>query len=59
MLNAREDITYIYVFIGVIPALALITLTVTDNNIIIKETPERIVSETCHNLLGCIAACTS
>jgi hypothetical protein len=51
MLDAGEDIAYIYVFAGVIPALAIVTLTVTGNNMIIRKAPERIVSETAHAAL--------
>jgi hypothetical protein len=55
MLNAREDIAYIYVFASVISALALVTFTVIDNNMIIRKVFERIVSETAHITLALAA----
>jgi hypothetical protein len=56
MLNAREDAANIYVFPGVIPALTLVTFTVAGNNMAVKETPEKIVSETTHVTLILAAA---
>jgi hypothetical protein len=51
MLDAKKDTAYIYVFAGVIPALIIVTFAVTGNSIIIKKTPEKIVSETAHTTL--------
>jgi hypothetical protein len=56
MLNAKKDTAYIYVFADVIPALTIVTLAVTGNNITVKKTPERIVSETAHITLTLTAA---
>jgi hypothetical protein len=41
----------IYVFTNVIPALTLIILTITDNNVTIKKAPEGIISETAYTAL--------
>jgi hypothetical protein len=46
MLDAGENITYTYVFTGMIPALISVIFTIIGNNMAISETPERIVSET-------------
>jgi hypothetical protein len=56
MLNARKDITNIYVFTGVIPALTLITFTVTGNNMTVREIPERIVLKAAHAALILVTA---
>jgi hypothetical protein len=51
MLNARKDAANIYVFISVIPALILITFTIADNNMIIREVPEKIISKAAYTTL--------
>jgi hypothetical protein len=56
MLNVRKDITYIYVFTGVIPALTLVIPTVTGNNVAVREFPEKIVSKTAYVTLVLAAA---
>jgi hypothetical protein len=56
MLDAGEDVTYIYVFIGVMLALALVIFTVADNSVVVREVPERIVSETAYVSLILAAA---
>jgi hypothetical protein len=58
MLHAGKDITYIYVFTGVIPAFVIVIFAVTDNNIVIRKSPKGIVSETAYTALVSILAQT-
>ena len=56
MLDAGEDAAYTYVFAGVVPALALVTLAVAGNGMTVREALEGIVSETAHAALILAAA---
>jgi hypothetical protein len=56
MQDAGEKTTYTYVFTGVMPALILVTLTVTGNSVAVEKTAEGIVSETAHATLASAAA---
>jgi ABC-type Fe3+-hydroxamate transport system substrate-binding protein len=51
MLHAREDVAYIYVFAGVIPALTIIISAVAGNSVTIREPPKGIVSKTAYATL--------
>ena len=56
MLHVGKDAAYIYVFIKIMPALALVTFAVTDNDIIVGEPPKGIVSEATYAALVLAAA---
>jgi hypothetical protein len=56
MLDAGEDTAYTYVFAGVVPALAIVTLAVAGDGVAVREAPEGIVSEAAHAALAPAAA---
>jgi hypothetical protein len=52
MLHAKKDITYIYVFIKIMPALTIVIFTVTGNDITVKKSLKKIVSEAAYTALA-------
>jgi hypothetical protein len=51
MLHARKNAAYTYVFIRVVPALTIVISAVIGNNMAVRESPKKIVSETAYAAL--------
>jgi hypothetical protein len=51
MLHVRKDATYIYVFAGVVFALAIVIFIIAGNSVTIGESLKRIVSEAAYATL--------
>jgi hypothetical protein len=56
MLHAKENATYTYVFIKIVPAFTIIISTVIGNNVAIGKPPKKIVSKTAYIALALTAA---
>jgi hypothetical protein len=56
MLHAGKNAAYTYVFAEIMPALAIVTFAITDNNMIIGKSLKKIVSEAAYTALILILA---